>query len=520
MLTIIRKTPFAFVMFSMLGLMGRGAFGQEPAGGPASAKESAAPASPAAGTDPKAAQVALLVDGKVVRGVITEEGRNVVVSQPIGSKKYPKSRIEKIFDTMEEAYAYKVAQLPEEDFDERIKLARWCLVQNMEPRAREQLRAILDQSPDHKEAKAMITMLDQAQARAGMAKQDPEIQQAGAVQVQPGEAGAGRPDALDPSVLARARRGMGISDMPVVFDLPQAQAVKAAVEFSKFVHPVLQKSCARCHNSDRYEGSFQLIEFKTKLDSTPEALRSNLDATLKLIDRESPARSELLSSTLRAHGSGPNPRPIFQGSNDMSYRILAAWANKLQAKPDRNSAAGGDGAVAAGLAAPAGGGDAQGEGFASQRGRISTGPGSISTPLNKPFVTGPVVTKSLPPLRAVPGRGMVLDNENDPKEFPVPFAMGGAPPSAATRPDGQAAAVPSRSAAAKPSASSPVKAPSTAAAVDEDATAAPTRAPKEGEGEDAEAPPATKKKPKAPVKLDPSLLQKALQMRNQNRAPN
>ena len=37
---------------------------------------------------------------------------------------------------------------------------------------------------------------------------------------------------------------------------------------------------------------------------------------------ENPAKSELLSSTLRVHGNGANARPIFRGANDQQYRIL------------------------------------------------------------------------------------------------------------------------------------------------------------------------------------------------------
>ncbi|QEH38299.1 hypothetical protein OJF2_68970 [Aquisphaera giovannonii] len=492
MLKFSRNTTLAFVAASALGLgaCARAAVDDEPAASPPG----------------KSDRIALLVDGQVVKGAVREEGRTVIVSQPVGSKKFPKKRVEKVFDSMEQVYAYKVEQLPAEDFDERIKLARWCLLHKLQPQAREQLQAILDQSADHRVAKAMITALDQEQARLALAgKQDPELQQAGAEQVQPqGDgAAAARPGTLDPSVIAGARRGMGVSDLPVVFDLPQAQAVRVAEEFKRYVHPVLQASCARCHN-ERYEGTFQLVQFKTKLDRTPEALRANLDATLKLIDQENPARSELLSSTLRAHGRGPNPRPIFQGSNDTSYRILATWANKLQARPARDASA---------PARPASPGGESDETFASQRGRIAAGPSSITGPTSRPFPTGPVINKSTPPVRAVPGRGMVVDNSNDPAEFPVPFAVSGArpPASPATKP----------ALAGRPRAATPPAKPAPAAASPADDGVVPASAPADAAGDDTgDEPPLPEpgKKPKKPVKLDPGLLQKALQLRNQGRA--
>ena len=67
-----------------------------------------------------------------------------------------------------------------------------------------------------------------------------------------------RPGALDSAVLRGAERRMGITGLPVIFDLPQAMAVQRAEEFRQYVHPVLQAYCAKCHNAD-YDGPFQLV---------------------------------------------------------------------------------------------------------------------------------------------------------------------------------------------------------------------------------------------------------------------
>ena len=142
----------------------------------------------------------------------------------------------------------------------------------------------------------MLASLDQAQVRLANRSRDPDVQQTGAEMVR---APAERPNALDTAVIYGARRGMKISDLPIVFDLPPSLAVKRTEEFARYVHPVLQVYCARCHN-ESYDGDFRLVQFKTKLDRTKDAaLRANLDATLKLIDRENPPRSELLASSLQ-----------------------------------------------------------------------------------------------------------------------------------------------------------------------------------------------------------------------------
>ena len=357
----------------------------------------------------------------MVSGAISEDDTMVIVSQPIGSMKFPKKRVEKICGSLQEVYQYKLETLPENDFDERIKLARWCLEQRMEAEARGQLEAILARSPKHPQARAMIESLDQSQARMANRQRDPQVQQTGAEQVQLTSQADDRPASLDASVITGARRGMGLSDVPVIFDLPPAQAVKRLDQFTRYVHPVLQTYCARCHN-ERYDGAFQLVQFKTKADKTRESLRANLDATLRLVDKDNLTRSELLSSALRAHGRGPTKRPIFQGSNDRGYQILAAWVNSLQAPK------GGDAVVPARFTPPL---PDQGESFASQRGRINGEVDELTQP--RRFVTGPVETKVLPPMRFEQGKGMVPETAVGPDAFPLPFAAGGKPKAAAPK---------------------------------------------------------------------------------------
>lgn len=466
--------------------------------------EPGAPGTTAGAAAAKTPRFVLLSDGRLVEGVVTEEDNQLVVTQPIGAMRYPKRRVERIFPSIRAVYEYKLEQLPERDDDERLKLARWCLSQKMEPEARQQLDAILDHTPKHFQAKAMVVSLDQASERRAMHTQDAAVQRTSGVPARslPDD----RPAALDAAVISGARRGMGLSDMPVVFDLPPAQAVRRAEEFARYVHPVVQFYCARCHN-DQYDGGFQLVPFKAKADRTPNGLKANLDACLRLVDRENPVRSELLASSLRPHGRGPNKKPVFQGSNDPAYKILSSWVSKLQAPR------GGEVAARAQRAPAAEGG----ESFASARGRVQAEQGD-QPPEAVRFTTGPVETKVIPPARFEPGKGMVPDSATDPDEFPLPFATGGKKPA----PKPAAAGAATATAKAAPAAASP------AGAVPTDPGVLPAAAPADAKpvaatAEDAEAPaPAAEpkdaaKKPRKPVKLDPSLLQKALQLKNQGR---
>ena len=511
------RSTFLIVALSTLGLAGWtvGNDNQDDPAIPAPASAAARPGGAALDRQPV---IVLLHDGRIVKGVLSEEDATYVVTQPIGVMRFPKKRVEKVFASIQEVYSYKLEQLPEQDFDERIKLARWCLEQKMEPEARQQLNAILHLSPKHVQARAMLASLDQAQARLANRQRDPDVQQTGAelVRTPTGE----RPNTLDTTVIYGARRGMGISDLPVIFDLPTSQAVKRTDEFARYVHPVLQAYCARCHN-EGYDGEFQLVQIKSKQDRTRDALRANLDASLKLVDRENPPRSELLASSLRPHGRGPNMRPIFQGSNDRAYQILATWVNKLQA----TSVA--EGVVQA-KSHPGSPGAEPGESFASQRDRIVQDTEQTGSAA-RPFVTGPVTNKTLPPTRVVPGKGVIPDTSVEPNEFPLPFAVSGAKPKIGTKgpltqmpetkvvkPGDSAATDPAGGVRAAAAVSAPArKKAEPSHSTETEAAADPASSPNDA-NDPAETDPA-KKKPRKPLTLDPAILQRALQLRNQDR---
>ena len=252
----------------------------------------------------------LLTDGKLIPGIVSETESEYVIEQRVGTMHFPKKRVEGAFDSVRKAYEYRLSQLPDRDSEERMKLALWCLHLKLTVEAGQLLESVLELNPKNTQAKAMQVSLAQAEKRLER-QRDPEVRRTD------GERPAdGRPDALDSAVLRNAQRGLGVKDLPVIFDLPLPLAIKRTEEFTKYVHPLLQVYCAKCHDA-QYQGEFQLVSTKARADRTSNALRANLDATLRLIDPANPSRSELLSVTLRPHGLGTKPRPIFPGSNEI-----------------------------------------------------------------------------------------------------------------------------------------------------------------------------------------------------------
>ncbi len=450
--------------------------------------------------------VLLLTDGRLLQGVVSREGSIYVVKKQIGVMRFPKKLVEGAFGSLREAYQYKLAQLPEDDPAERLKLAKWCLNNHLDAESKSQLLKVLEISPDHGPAQAMLSKLELSDSvRAN--RIDPEVKQTGAEEV-----AEDRPGARDSAVLRGAERAMGISRLPVIFDLPQTLAIRRADEFAAFIHPVLQLRCARCHNAG-YEGPFQLVPVMNSRQLTQDALRANLDATLRLIDPVNPSKSELLSSSLRPHGSGPRKRPIFEGSNNQAYRILAAWVNSLAPQSSRLDPA----------VKPASGRDAvDSERFGSDRSRPAGASLEGSVPGLAPAEGRGGNTNSLDPrmspaLRYRPGQGWESEDlkKSDPAEFPLPFMLGGPKPTLMKR--GETAETNPGTLKSTPKSSTgetipPQRGASTRGTADSVKGGATDEVPSTASD------PGAVKKVKKPAKIDPAILEKLLR-RNANRTP-
>jgi hypothetical protein len=438
----------------------------------------------------------LLTNGRLIPGNVSETESEYVVEQRVGTMRFPKKQVEGSFGSVRQAYEYKFSQLPDRDSEEQMKLALWCLHLKLTAEAGHLLNSVLEQNPNHAQAKAMLISLEQAATRLARREQDPERRERDP-DVRRTEAMADeRTDARDSAILRDAQRGMGMKDFPVIFDLPLPLAIKRTQEFALYVHPLLQRHCARCHDG-HYDGKFQLVPIKARADHTAVALRANLDATLQLIDRTNPSHSVLLSSTLRPHGSTTKPRPIFPGSNDPAYKVLAEWANHLVAPKEGNEATRREAMR---------GSSESDEVFAVERNRSSV--------FQPPKATGALAKTPVNPPNA-PGTGgpLISQDPTDPQEFPIPFAISGVRPKLA----------PPKSATDRSAKRPPIPPPTKVHSAN--AKTKPATVPDDDEGDDDDdlpKPPTKKagttKAPAKPLTIDPKLLERALQNRNANRA--
>ncbi len=365
----------------------------------------------------------LLTNGQIIKGVVSEDQKNFLVRQRIGVMPFAKKRVVGTFNTIREAYDYQVRQLPNGDCEERMKLAQWCLNMKLVGEAREQLKKVIELNSKHYQARAMLFTMEQAAAVVAQRKRDPEVRQTGA------EAAVGnQPGALDSAVIEKAQRGLNVMGMPVIFDLPTPLAIKRTHEFIRFVNPLLQAYCVKCHDGN-YDGEFQLVPTRNRSEQTQDALRVNLDATLRLIDPENLAKSELLTTTLRPHGEGARKRPIFQGSNDRAYQILATWAQSLRSPKNAREPV---------RAQPGRPEPEDGETFAAGRGRTAKEGSDDGLPALSGGGRPPLAGTYTPPSAGIPPRAPFVppsggirpdgSRQEAADDFPLPFAITGKKP--------------------------------------------------------------------------------------------
>lgn len=493
------KNSILTVGLTALGLFGYAATRAAYSGAPV---PPSGPVPVAAPASPETPSVLLLTNGRLLQGPITRDQDHYVISQNGGEIRFHKDQVEDVFTSVVDVYKYKLAQIPVNDPDEHMKLARWCLGQNLTAEARTELKSVLTVSPSSNDAKLMLSSINASEARAAARPRvDPGLVQTRAEMPDGLDRSAARPAEIDANVLRRASKEFGGVGLPVIFDLPPGIAVKRAQQFTNVVHTVLQDSCAKCHN-EKYEGNFQLVQVKRRRDLSADVIRANLDATLKLIDPENPGRSELLSSTLLPHGL--SQKPIFRGSNDPRFQIISAWANSL-----RSSRLSTDGTAQVqnglgGTREP----NVRSTGFATDR-SATPDASQAGDGMPKPFVEfKQPPPRVIPPARFVKGQGMVAEETPpSPDEFPVTNMLGGQIPKLKSTPS---APVP----VAKDDAPKPTAAPTPMPGETlPDLPPVPSQTPSAA----ARVEKAKSAKSAKPVKIDQSVLERMLQNRNSGR---
>jgi hypothetical protein len=249
----------------------------------------------ATGQDTDAAQsetMLVLISGRVISGQITPRPDGYDVSLDAGRIFVPSRSIRFRATGIEDAYIKMRESLPERTPNEHIALARWCLTNKLNDKARRELLDALHLDPYRDDAKRMLNSLVRSEQ---LAVQQAEERARKAVQDRSGSPIYSLTN--QPDVQGRSLGGLS---------RPLARA------FTTTVQPLVSNKCgnATCHGGG-VQRDFQIQVIRDR--SHPTLAEQNLAAILNQLNFESPADSPLLRYAETSHGG--IRVPVFRGRN-------------------------------------------------------------------------------------------------------------------------------------------------------------------------------------------------------------
>lgn len=271
--------------------------------------------------------IVVLKSGEILKGVVERQGERYCVHGPASEVRVKLSDVDFLCSTLDEAYRRKQSTEITGKIEDHLRLAQWCLRQELLGYAARELSAAMEINPNH----PGVGWLDRKLAHAQSLAKPVAMSVVAAAAIEPApESRNDKPD--EPDTIAIAASTHEELDR-MVRELP-----KTAVEsFTITIQPLLMNNCsgAGCHGpTSTTRLSLQRIVPNKNINR--RATQRNLQSVLKHLDHESPGDSRLLQLAVRAHG-GAKTAP-FQEHDVSRYRQLIDWVS-LVTQPSAEVAA-------------------------------------------------------------------------------------------------------------------------------------------------------------------------------------
>jgi hypothetical protein len=226
-------------------------------------------------------KVLLLQNERVFEGDIEKIGDLYRVKKAGGEMVVPTSQVLRLCADWDDAVAFMRSRANVDDPDERLRLARWCLLNHQIERARVEAGIALKMRPKHVESRQLVKLLD----------------------------------AMPTGNSTRPAASVSPAPLPHIDLSFESQTV-----FSQKVQPILMNTCVNCH-SGTYQGKFRL--YRLHEGGERIATQRNLAAVLAQVSLEKPAASPLLVMAVCAHGDAKtSPIPSRQSP---AFNMLVSW---------------------------------------------------------------------------------------------------------------------------------------------------------------------------------------------------
>ncbi len=252
----------------------------------------------------QAEQVVLLRNGTTLKGKVVQEGNYIYVALPRGEIQLRSDQVERICNSLEECFRYRLAQLLPGDVHGQLELAQWCVDEGLIRQAQWLLDQVRRTASGH-------PRLELLQRRLRLLSQGASIAKRG----------------LPSDSFSPARKARHSPPLAPIGTLPP----EAVEQFTVSVHRILQNRCASgsCHGGGR-KGGFGLIR-ASRGRVSPRVVRHNLASVLRWVNQAQVERSLLLKMALTPHGSTGLYQ--FNGLDKHTARTLRRWLEKLAQPP-------------------------------------------------------------------------------------------------------------------------------------------------------------------------------------------
>jgi hypothetical protein len=233
-------------------------------------------------------KVLVLDNDQLIEGDIRCDSEGYTVRRGNGETTIPAGRVVAVVADRRSAFSIVRRRSNTHDFDERIRLVRWCMENDLRNEALAEVKDLLRQRPSDP---ALLALSD------GLSMP---------------------PTTLQPN------NPISESSDKVIEIAPPNFNNESFSSFVSRIQPILMNACASCHAAGK-GGTFELVRV---IDGgNRKAALTNLNAVLKFVDRTNPLASPLLAKSVIAHGTASLP-PL-RDRQSPAFLNLQAWVNTV-----------------------------------------------------------------------------------------------------------------------------------------------------------------------------------------------
>lgn len=237
---------------------------------------------------PITGKVILLDNDQLIEGDIRREGDRYVIRRAVGETVIPAALVLDVVADRKAAFAAFRERCNLRDVDDRMRLIRWAMQNDMREEALAEAELLLKFRPDDQPLRQLAAGLRELKkAPAPEVKRQPEA-----------------PPKLPTQVLE--------------VETPEYNR-DAFVPFVSKVQPILMNACASCHAAGQ-GGNFKLV--RTADANDRKATLHNLNAVLRQLKSDDLAKSPLLTNAITAHGKTNQP-PLREQT--LAFQTLDGW---------------------------------------------------------------------------------------------------------------------------------------------------------------------------------------------------